>query len=351
MGGRPMQKIAYLALDVHARSCTLGNMDHNGNFRGNVEFATSEKNIIHALTSIKAKTKLLTIEEGTLTHWAAQAASSHVTEVIVCDPRENALIYKSSNKKDSEDTRNLCRLLRMGELKQIYHPENDDRAIFKAAAQHYLDLRNQLTRLKHKIKASYRRWGVIDIFTSCVYSPGRRGKYIKQIKHPPIQKQLDQLYHLMDQTEAMRRSALESMKQLGRNYPEICEFKKIPGIADVNAHIFDAFVQTPHRFTKKSKLWKYCRLSICDRSSDGKPLGYKRLDSSGVGELKALSYRAYVAAMKGDNEVKDFFQNSLKRTYNRQHARLNTQRKILTVMYSIWKKGDAYQPEMFSGSA
>ncbi|BBO72653.1 hypothetical protein DSCW_00700 [Desulfosarcina widdelii] len=55
--------------------------------------------------------------------------------------------------------------------------------------------------------------------------------------------------------------------------------------------------------------------------------------------------------MKGDNEVKDFFQNSLKRTYNRQHARLNTQRKILTVMYSIWKKGDAYQPEMFSGSA
>ena len=100
-----------------------------------------------------------------------------------------------------------------------------------------------------------------------------------------------------------------------------------------------------------NQLWKYCRLSITDRSSDGKPLGFKRLDSSGVSELKALSFRAYMAAMKGDNEVKHFFLNSLKSTHNRKHARLNTQRKILTVMYSIWKKGEAYRPELFSGSA
>ena len=131
-----MEKIAYLAMDVHARSCTLGNMDDNGHFRGNLNFFTSEKNIIHALKSVKAKNKFLTIEEGTLTHWAAQVASPYVTEVIACDPRENALIFKSPNKKDPVDTRSLCRLLRLGELKQVYHTQDDDRAIFKAAAQH-----------------------------------------------------------------------------------------------------------------------------------------------------------------------------------------------------------------------
>jgi transposase len=242
-------------------------------------------------------------------------------------------------------------LLRLGELKQVYHTQDDDRAIFKAAAQHYLDLRDQLTRLKHKIKAIYRRWGIIDVFTSCVYSPSGRDKYIKQIKHRQIHNQLKRLYHLMDQTEAMRKSASENMKQLGGKYPEIREFKKIPGIANINAHIFDAFIQTPHRFAKKNQLWKYCRLSITDRSSDGKPLGFKRLDTSGVSELKALSFRAYMAAMKGDNEVKRFFLDSLKRTHSRKHARLNTQRKILAVMYSIWKKGEAYRPQLFSGSA
>ena len=141
------------------------------------------------------------------------------------------------------------------------------------------------------------------------------------------------------------------MKQLGRKYAEIREFMKIPGIADINAHIFDAFIQTPFRFSKKNRLWKYCRLSITDRSSDGKALGFQRIDRSGIGELKALSFRAFVAAMSGDNEVKRFFVASLHRTHSQKHARLNTQRKILSVMYSIWKKGVAYRPEFFSGSA
>lgn len=345
-----MKKIAYLAMDLHANNCTLGQMDDNGVFGGNIEFSTSEKNIINALKSVKTKEKHLTIEAGPLTYWAAQVANPYVSQVIVCDPRENALIYKSSYKKDNVDTRKLCRLLRLGELHHVYQPENDDRAIFKAAAQHYLDLRSQLIRLKQKIKAMYRQWGIIDVFTDTVYSKSGRDKYLEQVKHPPIRNQLKRLYYLLDHTERMRKLALRSMKQLGRKYSEIREFMKIPGIADISAHVFDAFIQTPHRFAKKSQLWKYCRLSITDRSSDGKPLGFQRIDKAGIGELKALSYRAFMTAMKSENEVNRFYFNSLKRTHNRKHARLNTQRKILWVMYSIWKKGVAYRPELFAGS-
>lgn len=346
-----MKEIAYLAMDLHAKNCTLGQMDDDGSFLGNIEFPTSENNIIDGLKSIKAKEKYLAIEAGTLTYWAAQVANPFVSQVIVCDPRENALIYKSPYKKDKVDTRKLCRLLRLGELNHVYQPENDDRAIFKAAAQHYIDLRNQLIRLKQKVKAMYRHWGVINVFTDAVYSKSGRDKYLAQVKHLPVRDQLLRLYYLMDQTEAMRKSALKSMKQLGRKYAEIREFNKIPGIADISAHVFDAFIQTPHRFAKKNRLWKYCRLSVTDRSSDGKPLGFQRIDPSGIGELKALSYRAFMATMKSDNEVKRFYLGSLQRTHSRKHARLNTQRKILSVMYSIWKKGAAYRPELFAGSA
>jgi transposase len=334
-------------MDLHAKNFTLGDMGDDGSFRGNIEFSTSEKNIIHAIKSIKAKEKYLAIEAGTLTYWAAQVASPLVTQVIVCDPRENALIYKSPYKKDKVDTRKLCKLLRLNELHHVYQPENDDRAIFKAAAQHYIDLRNQLTRIKLKIKAMYRHWGIFDLFNDAVYSNSGRNEYLVQVKHFPVREQLLRLYCLMDQIGAMHKSSLKSMKQLGRKYPEIRQFVKIPGIADINAHIFDAFIQTPDRFAKRSQLWKYCRLSIADRSSDGKQLGFKRIDKSGIGELKAISYRAFIAAMKGDNEVKRFYLASLQRTYNRKHARLNTQRKILAVMYSIWKKGAAYKPELF----
>jgi transposase len=155
----------------------------------------------------------------------------------------------------------------------------------------------------------------------------------------------------MDETAANQAKALKTVKQLGRKYPEIKEFTRIPGVGQVLAHTFDAYIQTPHRFANKRQLWKYCRLGITDRSSDNKPLGYKRLDRSGVGELKALSYRAWLSAMNGDNEVKQFYHQSAGRTRSRVHARLNTQRKILAAMYGIWKTGTSYSKEQFLDSS
>jgi transposase len=334
-------------MDVHARNCVLGDMDANGKFRGNRCFVTCENNIIDALKAVKAKRKYLVIEAGPLANWVAQSASGYLTQVFISDPRENALIYKSSQKYDKVDTKKLCRLLRLNEFKEVYRPESDQRAIFKAAAQHYLDLRDQLTALKNKIKAKYRQWGVIDVFTDSVYSVSGRDKFLKQVEHHPICLQLKRLYELMDHIAAIKQDAQTAMISLGCNYPEIKEFKKMPGMGPIGAHTFDAYIQTPHRFAKRNRLWRYCRLAVTDRSSDGKPLGYKRLDKSGVGELKALSHRAFMSAMKSDNEVKRFYLQSLQRTHNHKHARLNTQRKILSVMRSIWKKGQAYRAELF----
>ena len=346
-----MGKIAYLAMDVHARNSVLGHMDINGEFKGNQSFITSEQNIIKAIEAVKEKTKILAIEESTLAYWAAQVAQPYVTEVISCDPRENALIYRSSNKRDRIDTHKLCRLLRLGELKRVYHPENSERAIFKAAARQYMDFRDQQVALKQKIKAMFRYQGIIDVFGMSVYTEKGRGDYLKQIKHTEVHNQFVRLYRILDETEAVENLALKSMKRLGRKYPEIREFVKIPGMGDIGAHIFDSHIQTPHRFGNKRQLWRYCRLGVTEYSSDGKPLGYKRLDRSGVSELKALTYRTWLSAMNGDNEVKRFYSNSLRRTYNRVHARLNTQRKIVAVMYGIWKTGGKYNPQVFLESS
>jgi transposase len=344
-----MKKVAYLAIDVHAGHFVLGHMDFDGTFIGNRRFPTSERHIIQALKAVKAKEKYLALEESNLAYWAAQVARPYVTEVISSDPRENALIYRSANKRDKVDTHKLCRLLRLGELNWVYHAENDDRAIFKSAVQHYIDLRDQQVVLKNKIKAMYRHWGVIEVTGQAVYGTSR-DDYLQRVKHLHIRNQLHRLYCLMDETESMQKRALKAMKQLGRKYPEIKEFEKMPGIGEILSHIFDAFIQTPHRFAHKRKLWRYCRLGITDRSSDGKPLGFKRLDRSGVSELKALSYRAWLGAMGGDNEVRKFYSRSLRQTLSHVHARLNTQRKIIAVMYGMWKRGDAYRPELFLDS-
>ena len=123
-------------------------------------------------------------------------------------------------------------------------------------------------------------------------------------------------------------------------------------MGDIGALIFDAYIQTPHRFTHNSCLFGYCQLAVTDRSSDGKPLGFKRLDRAGNSELKSMSYRAFLCAMrvKRQNEVRTFYENSKRNTCNPTRARLNTQRKILSVMHGVWRKGEEYDAEMFLGS-
>lgn len=346
-----MMSVAYMGMDVHAGTTVLGAMNSRGEFVGNQRFDTSEKGIVQALGRFPAKTKYLALEESTLAHWVAQVAKPYVSNVLICDPRHNALIYGGAVKRDPVDTEKLCRLLRLGELKEVYHPQEDHRAIFKAAVQHYLDLRDQQVVLKLKIKAMYRHWGVVRIPGEAVYRQDGRSEYLKQIKSSVVQNELKRLYAILDQTEEMQALAAREMKRLARRYPEIKEFKKIPGIGPVGAITFDAFVQTPERFPDKHTLWRYCKLGIIDHSSDGKPLGFKRLDRSGVGELKAVSYRAWLSAQRGNNEVRQFYHASLQRTHNKVHARLNTQRKIIAVMYGVWKRGGEYSAEVFLGSS
>jgi len=346
------ERKVYLAIDAHARNCVLGCMSARGEFERTWTFKTGERELVRHVDGLKAGTKLLAIEEGTLTYWIAQTIRPYVTDVLIADPKQNPSISRNAMKNDKVDVRQLCRLLRLGELKRVYHPEDDERAVFKAAVQQYIDFRNQEATLKQKIKAKFRGWGVQDVEGTHVYNPKKRDEFLGCVKQKAVGHQLSRLYVMLDTALKMQQLALEECLRLARAYPEVQEFKKIPGVGDVGALIFDAYIQTPHRFTHKSCLFRYCQLAVTDRSSDGKPLGFKRLDRAGNSELKAMSYRAFLCAMrvKRQNEVRAFYENSMQHTRNPTRARLNTQRKILSAMHGVWRKGEEYHADRFLGS-
>ena len=176
------RKKVYLSIDAHARTSVLGCMSVRGEFLRHWRFPTSEKQFIQAVKQIKADKKILAIEEGPLAYWIAQTIRPHVAEVIISDPRETPLISRNAMKRDELDVKNLCRLLRLGELKQVYHPEEDHRAVFKAAVQQYLDFTRQEVRIKQKIKAKYRGWGVMDVEGSCIYNHKKKEKHLEKVK-------------------------------------------------------------------------------------------------------------------------------------------------------------------------
>jgi hypothetical protein len=78
----------------------------------------------------------VTLEEGTWAAWLYDLLRPHVTEVLVCDPRKNALL-KAGNKSDRIDARKLADLLRGGHLSSVYHGEHGVRAL-KELSRGYL---------------------------------------------------------------------------------------------------------------------------------------------------------------------------------------------------------------------
>ena len=116
----------------------------------------------------------------------------------------------------------------------------------------------------------------------------------------------------------------------------------------ITACRFVAYLQTPHRFSNKRKLWRFCRLGVTRRESNGKRLAHPRLDSAGVGSLKDVSRKVFEAARrtKSANSFKQFYEQSLANTKNAVHARLSTQRKILATLRAMWMSNQPFHNDL-----
>jgi transposase len=325
-------------------------MDEQGQRRGHWRFPTSERELTKHLQLVPAHTKHLALEECGLSRWLAQAAAPHVTDALVCDPRENHRISRHHHKCDEEDGYGLAHLHRLGALKKVWQPTSDQRAVFKSAAQAYLDAVERQTALKLQLKAHYRQWGVIPT-GSIVYSPHGRAKYLAQVRPAGVRAQLQFIYEMLDSALEVQRKSRRLMVQLGQGFAEIKRLQTVPGVGAIGAHLFVAYIQEPARFQTQQQLFRYCRLGIRDRSSDGKPLGFQQLDRCGHGVLKAIGYRAWLMAVKARRgAVYEFYQASLERTGDEVHARLNTQRKVLQTLLVLWTKQREFNPKTFLGT-
>lgn len=342
-------RLFYSGLDVGSSVCELVVLNDRGETVYAKQFPTSERNLIlHAKEARKfIRGELhLALEEGEMAQWIAGVLRPEVTRLVVCDPKRNAWIARDSLKADRVDAQKLAQLMRGGFLKEIYHPADQDRVEFKRVVQHYHSLTVGQAALKTRIKSRFRAHGVIlkgrlaEVFTldgreQCLaLLPGDHGRQM-----------IRQLYVLLDASIEAQKQAKRLMISMGRQFPEVARFMGVCGIGPVWACTFSAYVQTPHRFKNKRKLWRFSGLGITDRQSNGEPLGRRRLDPSGVTMLKQLSYQAFCSSMGGkENDFKAHFKSSLGRTNDRTHARLSTQRKILAVLWAMWKNDEEYRP-------
>lgn len=338
--------IVYVGLDLGSSSFHQVAISSAGAVTVNRSFSTSEANLRKAMTDLRGEIHVH-LEAGELAPWVAAVIEPLVQRLVCSHPRDNAWIAKDGDKCDRVDAFKLAELLRLNRFKQVRYPPDQPRRNFKTLVQHYDELTMQQARLKTKVKARLRMQGVI-VTGERLFSISGRKPVLAQVKSRDVRIAISQLYEVLDQSVVAQAQAKLLMLRAAQAFPEIKLFRTAPGVGPIGACRFSAYIHTPQRFSSKRKLWKYCRLSVSHRSSNGKPLRRPKLDCSGCGRLKDVSRKAFDASVRGakDNGFKRTYQRALEATHDATHARLTVQRKIVSTLRAMWLNKTPYRDEL-----
>src|SRR6202050_80764 len=126
-----MDSVKYIGMDVHKEAISIAVLNSSGKLVMECVIETKAITILDFLKGLRASLHV-TFEEGTWAAWLYDLIKPHVTELVVCNPRRNALL-KEGSKSDRIDARKLAELLRSHMVRSVYHGENGVRTLRELA--------------------------------------------------------------------------------------------------------------------------------------------------------------------------------------------------------------------------
>jgi transposase len=190
----------------------------------------------------------VTFEEGTWATWLYDLLKPHVTKIVVCNPRRNALL-KEGSKSDRIDARKLADLLYLNKLKPVYHGEHGVRTL-KELVRSYLTVSKDLVRVMSRLKAIYRSWGIACTGKQ-VYAPQHRAEWLVKITEPGVRRRAEFYYQQLDALRALRQQVRRELLAQSRKHKASKLLCQIPSIGPIRAAVLIGILQTPHRFRTK----------------------------------------------------------------------------------------------------
>lgn len=348
-----MDKKKYIAMDVHQSTISVAVRDAAGKLVMESVIETKADTILDFIKGVGGSL-WVTFEEGTQAAWLHDLLKPHVTKVIVCDPRKNALL-KKGNKNDLMDARKLSQLVYMGLLSPVYHAD-EGVGMLREVARSYLTLSRDLTRVMNRLKAIYRGRG-IPCAGKTVYSRIRRDTWLNKLPEGGVRRRAEWLYSQLDSLAPLHREIRCELVKEGQKHRASKVLSKIPRLGPIRVALLIALLKTPHRFRTKRQLWGYCGLGLETRISaeyqirQGQVERSKRrpalrgLNKNHNHDLKDLFKSTATKPSRASDVWSGFYEDLVANGMKPYLARLTLARKIAAVVLKIWKKGERFDPE------
>jgi hypothetical protein len=163
-----------------------------------------------------------------------------VDELIVCDPRKNALISRGENKNDNSDTLGLCTLLRLDKLTEVWRPKQlGVRRLFFHQVKEYQRLVKSMSIHKRQLQSGLGHWGIRDKATKADYESPKN--LLSCIGNPLLREEFAEKIEVIGYLNQRKERQLRRVIQTGKQFREIKEFLKIPGVGSVGSHAFSGY--------------------------------------------------------------------------------------------------------------
>ena len=152
-----MNDAKYIGLDVHQATISATVLDSSGKLVMESILETKAETILQFLCGLRGSLHV-TLEEGACAGWLHDLLKPHVTQVLVCDPRKNALL-KVGNRAIASirgSSPNCCAPIFSGP----FFTKTRACECLKELARSYMTITKDLTRVMVRLKALYRSWAI-----------------------------------------------------------------------------------------------------------------------------------------------------------------------------------------------
>jgi transposase len=351
-----MQMDRYIGVDAHAATCTLGVISDSGKRLKSIVVETNGTAIVEAVKLIPGRLHVC-IEEGTQSEWLHELLTPHVEEVVV------VVAPKATGAKDDQrDAWARAEELRTraASSRNVYKTGVRLAALRSSVRAHRFAV-SDVVRAKNRLKAVFLGRGLRADAT--VYDPERRQRWLSKLK-PPYRQLAEMLGRHLDQVTPAREEAEAWLRKEAKAHPVIRILTTAPGMGLVRVAQLVAIVGTPTRFRAKRPFWSYCGLAVETRSSSD-----WRVDRSGklhreqIQSTRGLTRKrqpllksvfkgaATTVIMQLPNDpLHARYQKMIEDGMKPALARLTLARQIASIVLSMWKHEEVYDPQRWSTS-
>ena len=260
---------------------------------------------------------------GTYSDAVALFLYQHGHQVSVLNPAWVAAFRKSEGKQSKTDAQDAALLARYCEQRRP--------ALWEPTSQEVLELQGLVQRLD-------------DLDQLCQQECNRleNSRWSQPVREQ-IEANIEQLNEQIKQVKQWMKQAVEKADELKA---VIEHLESIVGVAQLSATRFVCVIGDIARFESVEQLVAFAGVDPCDKQSGTSVHGRSTISKQGSAQLRKWLYQCALVMKRWDPDVKQWAQELRKKGKAKKQVIVAVMRKLLHIIYGIWKSGQDYEPRL-----